>query len=290
LPGLGYSLDVLLRDPLLTEYGSNVNHWFVYQLGILNYHQFAQGFGWSFIFLLAFWQEKHSKLAYPVLGLAGAWCVYFLLLSDSKQTMVATLIVGLFFTFWVLRWGNILFRTRILVLVGAIGVIGVAILITRPDLVTGASGSFGEAFDLGAQRLPFWEEGIDAFDRSPLVGDGFAGTASLGHNFFISTLANQGLVGMVFLLGFFAFFIKQIRGIWAGWGTRDQSVWRMAFFCLALSNLISGQASGAVTSSWAIFWSAAILWRMRETINWPQAPKLPTASVGPVPRSMRSTL
>ena len=290
LSDMGYSPDILLQDPLLREYGRNIDHWFVYQLGILNYHQFASGFGWSIIFLLAFWQEKHRKLGYLILGLASAWCVYLLLLSDSKQVMVATLLVGLFFTIWALRRGSVLFRTRMLVLVGIIGALGITIFLARPDLVVRSSGSLGEALDISVQRLPFWEEGIQAFARSPLFGDGFAGTSSLGHNFFISTLANQGIVGMVFLLGFFTFFVRQIRGIWVGWGTRDQSVWRMAFFCVALSNLVSAQASGAVTSSWALFWSAAVLWWMREAINPHPSSQPAMASVAPVPRSMRPTL
>lgn len=290
LPERGFSVDLLLRDPLLMEYGRNVDHWFVYQLGILNYHQFAQGFAWSFIFLLAFWQEKHSRLEYLMLGLAGLSCAYLLLVSDSKQTMIATLIAGMVFTFWALGRGHALLRARMGLLIGITGALAGSVLVARPDLVTRSSGSFGEAFDLTIQRLPVWTLGIDAFARSPLFGDGFAGTPSLGHNFFISTLANQGLVGMVFLLGFLAFFTAQVHGIWAGWGTRGQSLWRMAFFCLALSNLISGQASGAVTSSWALFWSAAVLWRMRETVIPSQAASLQSTYAGPVFHSMRPRL
>lgn len=289
LAGVGISFVDLTHDPVLSQYGAGIPHWVIYVMGVLNYHWFAYGFANGIIFILALLQQTRRNWGYVILILAAVVCAYFLVISDSKQAMGGTALTVLFFGAWAARQGKATSLLRLILLVGVVVATSVGVFLMRPDLVLRSAGSFTEAFDVVSDRGSYWTEGWDAFVKSPLWGDGFAGSPSLGHNFFINTLANQGLVGMVFLIGFLVFFGNQVRGIWAGWGTREQALWRMAFLCLALFSLFVAQISGSPVSAWPLFWSAIILWRMRETIEQPRVSRMARAPARQTPRSVRQS-
>jgi O-antigen ligase len=125
-----------------------------------------------------------------------------------------------------------------------------------------------------AERIGLWGEGLDIFLSSPLWGVGFS-QAATSHNLFISTLADQGLVGFVFLVGLFVFLIRQMIGIGRGLMSDERTVWRMAFVCLVIFCFLHITVSGAVYSSWEFFWGGAFLWLLR-----PLPAKVPLRRIG----------
>jgi len=284
LSALGISLGYLFSDPVLSQYGIGDTGWFIHTMGIVNYHWFAYAFGVSFILLMALSQQNRRGYGYLITTIGAAYCAYFLLIANSKQAMGGMAIAGLLFALWAARDVKAISRLRLILLVGAVMATVVSIYLMRPELVLRSAGSVFEAFNIVEDRGIYWADGWDAFVRSPIWGDGFAGSSSLGHNLFISTLANQGLVGMVFLIGFLVFFGRQVPGVWARKGTPEQAVWRMAFLCVALFSLFVTQISGSPVSSWPLFWSAAILWRLKETVEKHESTERAAVSVGQAPQ------
>ena len=284
LSRLGIPLAYLLKDPVLSRYGRGVVHWFTDTMGIINAHWFSYAFGVSFILIVALLQQNRRSCGYVMLIIGAAYCAYFLLITTSKQSIAAAAIVGILFVRWAARNVKGVFRLRLILLVGGVAAVAVSTYLMRPELVLRSSGSLTEALNIVGDRRSHWASGWDAFTRSLVWGDGFVGSASLGHNLFLSTLANQGLVGMVYLIGFLVFFGRQTRGIWAGKGTPEQALWRMAFLCVALFTLIQSQASGSADSAWPLFWSAAILWRLKETVEKHESTERAAVSVGQAPQ------
>jgi O-antigen ligase len=278
---LGVSLADLYRDPFLSNYESGTAFWFANATGGMNYLAFAYAFGISLVLILALVFLYRRSFSFAMLIMGAAYCTYFLLMSTSKQIMLSTAIVGLLFALWAIR--RRIFRMRIILLTGVVAAIFLSVLFFRPEWILRSTVSLSEAFNIVKDRGPSWAEGWDAFVRSPLIGVGFSQGTSLGHNIFLNTLGNQGLVGMVFFIGFLVFLGKQVRGIWAGKGTREQAIWRMAFLCLALLFLFAGQASGSPESAWPLFWSAVILWRLKEAVEKSEASLLKVVSVGQPP-------
>jgi len=286
LSALGISLGYLFSDPVLSQHGIGDTGWFIHTMGIVNYHWFAYAFGVSFILLMALLQQKRRGYGYLIITIGAVYCVYFLLISNSRQSVGSTVIVGLLFAFWAVREAKAMSRRYIILFVGLVLATVVFLLLSRPELLLRSVGSVPEAFNIVEDRGIYWAYGWDAFVRSPIWGDGFAGSSSLGHNFFISTLANQGLVGMVFLIGFLVFLVKQVPGVWARKGTPEQAVWRMAFLCVALFSLFVAQVSGSPVSTWPLFWSAAILWRLKQTVEKRGSLERVAVSVGQAPQSV----
>jgi O-antigen ligase len=113
-----------------------------------------------------------------------------------------------------------------------------------------------------AERMQLWGQGLDNFWQSPLWGVGFT-SARTAHNLIISTLADQGLVGLMFFLGALVFLARQSNRIVSNPITDERTIWRMVLVCLVLFGLVRGQVSGAVYSCWELFWAGAFLWMLR---------------------------
>ena len=284
LSTLGIPLAYLLKDPVLNRYGGGVAHWFPRVMNIVNYHWFAYAFGISLVLIVGLLQVKRRSYGHVMLIIGAAYCAYFLLIVGSKQAMIASAIAGLLLALWVGRNVKAVSRSRLILLVGGVVAVAVSLYRMRPELVLRSSEYWTEAFNIAESRGFQWADGWKTFVRSPVWGVGFAKGASLGHNLFINTLGGQGLVGMVFMIGFLVFLGRQTRGIWAGEGTPEQALWRMAFLCVALFTLIQSQASGSAHSAWPLFWSAAILWRLKETVEKHESTERAAVSVGQAPQ------
>ena len=60
-------------------------------------------------------------------------------------------------------------------------------------------------------RSSLWALGLQEFIASPIWGNGFQVNA---HNLFVGTLAAQGVIGLIFLIGFLLFIaLKSLSGI-----------------------------------------------------------------------------
>lgn len=246
----------VLHDPLLR--GSQV-----VRLGIINYHWFAYAFAISIIISMALFLESAHLYQRLLLSLSALYCAYFLIMSGSRQTIAALAIALLVYALWASTRRGVS-RVQIVLFVLAVILIGFFIYRAAPNLVV-RSGETGvkESFNIFASRGVYWKEGWHVFLGSPIWGAGF--TQIYSHNFFIGTLADQGLVGMAFLIGFLIFLGKQVRGVW-GRGIEDKiGIWRVAFLCIVLFGLTHAQASGNPISVWHLYWSGALLWGLGES-------------------------
>jgi len=72
----------------------------------------------------------------------------------------------------------------------------------------------GELDESAGKRLNYWQESIEYFKQSPIIGVGFNTKPFLGsgrdtHNLYIRTLAEQGLIGLIFLITIIALSLKR---------------------------------------------------------------------------------
>jgi O-antigen ligase len=119
--------------------------------------------------------------------------------------------------------------------------------------------SYTSTLDAAGNRGWLWEIGWVNFLASPIWGWGFEKNV-YSHNLFIGALADQGIVGFIFLLGVIVFFIRRSRGVWSGRGPANVAIWRAMFVCIGIFGLSHGLVSSDVFSEWHLYWSAAFLW------------------------------
>lgn len=273
------TLDYLLTDPTLSDTN-------IIRLGLINYHWFAYMFDLSLAFILAMYAQVRRNVFVMALLLAGAAiCAYFLLLAGSRQAINGAVVILAVFVAWSLTHRNTP-KLRSVVLATLVLGIGVQLYLTSPSLVLreGESGWF-DTVNVVSDRGFLWEIGWRNFENSPIFGSKFEFYVD-SHNIVIGTLADQGIVGMFFLIGLVIFILWQCKGIWNGSGSNEVSSWRIAFFSIAVFTFVHGMASGSVLSSWYLFVSAAMLWWLRQL--WEEDQALPEAA--PMAKPVRSTL
>jgi O-antigen ligase len=234
-------------------------------LGMLNYHYFGFATGISLIMALALYLNSRSRLTGLIFLLGGFVCLVLLLLSGSRQSLASGVLVASIFCYWGLRKGRKTWAP-ITFLSGIIGITIVLVFVTLPGIIEkGTSRTISGAFESSiSTRYNLWSKGWRLFVDSPLYGTGFQ-FESISHNIFISLLAEQGLVGVIFLIGFLVFLMKQFGGIWSGEGENRIALWRMAFACIVLFALIHGQFSGNILSTYELYWSGAFLWVLNQS-------------------------
>jgi hypothetical protein len=255
------SLSVVLIDATFRSFG-------ILFLNSTNYHWFSYPFAISLllaIVLLISSQTIFNRLFYI---LSVLLCIYFIILSGSRQTIFGILIILIIFGIWLFRNQKSNISTILYALLGIpIFVFSVySIYIWGIDVIV-RSNEQGllDSLDLIASRGIGWSNGIATFLRSPLAGSAFSMYGS--HNLFIGTLAEQGIIGFVFLIGYL-YFIKIIsHGIFKQQVINEFSLLRMAFFCIILFGLIHSQASGSVVSVWHLFWPAPFLWHLKTSLS-----------------------
>jgi O-antigen ligase len=224
-----------------------------------NYHLYGYAAGISLILSVISFvngRNKSIKLFYLVLACCSA---FMLILSGSRQSVAGALIVLLFFTTWAfLR--NIKYSRQLVIILGFVMIIIVGILLMKPYILGRDRSLSSSAEHSLSDRAYRWGEGFDLFIDSPIYGSGYK-ILNVSHNIFVGLLAEQGLIGVVFLTGFLIFFIKITCGIWTE-GESERAVWRMAFLCVALFGIFHSCFSGSVLSIYELYWSSAFLWKL----------------------------
>jgi hypothetical protein len=248
---------MLLADPTLSSERS------VQFLGLYNYHFFSFAQGNSLILTTALFRENRNIVIRLALLAGAAGCVYFMMMAGSRQAVIGVFLALGVFVGWMLRQRG---RSRSLILLlGTVFFLAVLMFLQAPQLMRAEHSSLTSLketlADGLAERWELWRRGLNIFAGSPVWGTGFKDQV-ISHNLFISTLADQGIMGMLYFLGFLAFFVRQVQGVWKGRGPKDLALWRMAFLCVVLFCLFHAQASGNVISSWELYWSTAFLWHL----------------------------
>lgn len=269
IAALDIPLSALIFDPTLGGYQAS-------HLRIGNYHLFAYTFAIAIIMIVGLLVQTRGLLWLIGLLGAAAFCAQFLLLAGSRQSIGGTLFVIILFAIWGLI-NRSTSKPRLILLLSTILGVGIPIYTLAPNLVvrSGEDGLLG-AFDLVGDRGHLWVTGWQAFLESPIWGTGFVYPYS--HNMFVSTVAEQGAVGMVFLLGYFYFLMRQSRVVFNGRGDEARAIWRMAFFGIIVFGLAHGLASGSAVSVRHLFWAGALLWWQCAVVRPAPAPSLPLAS------------
>ncbi len=264
LSGRGISMLTVLQDPLLRNYGTGIQQWFVYAIGVANYHAFAYGFVAALIFVVTFIHQTRSRVGFMLYSIWLVYCVYFLFVSNSKQAMAGAALAFFLLESWFFLHSSVKHRYRVFFVVLATFVTAVVVVSTRPELVLRDSNSLGQTFNLIADRGYYWGLGLSLFAESPIWGAGLAIGGGIGHNFFVNTLSGQGVIGLFFTIMFLVFWAKQaLIVVLSRRGSKEQRTWAIVFVVLGLFNLVASQASGSPISAWFLFWSAAVIWKLR---------------------------
>lgn len=247
-------LAYLLVDPTL----SNTP---IVRLGLVNYHWFGYMFALSLLFTVGLFMQTRHLGGLALLGANAVVCVYFLLMSGSRQSLNGAMFASAALVLWVMLSGKTQ-RGRVLFLAASVVAVGLWIYNTAPQLIVREGEAPGEIFNVFDDRSSLWLLGWQFFLTSPVWGTGFD-FAIYSHNLFVSTLADQGLIGMGFLLGLLVFIGWQARGAVRGVGSVEIATWRMTLLAIVLFTIVHGMASGNVLSVWYLYWAAALLWVLR---------------------------
>lgn len=253
---IGVTTSDLISDPLLR----NLN---IRQLGLASYHYFARGYAISLFFAVTFFLESRRLLARAGLAIAAALCIYLIFMSGSRQSLNSALLGLGIYCVWALARRQAP-RLQMSLLTGAAVVLGVWIYLTAPSLIVrdGESGIL-DSLDLISDRGGLWALGWLNFLSSPLWGTGFRFSV-ITHNILIGTLADQGVVGMVFFISLIIFALRRGAEAWRSDGSTPSSTWGIALMCILVFAISHSMASGTVISVPYLYWPAAFLWVMRE--------------------------
>ena len=256
------TLSSWLSNPFFTGFDQRADQWLVFSLGVRNYHFFAYGFQIATFFGVSLTILARSTALRVLAALVTGLSLYFVFLSQSRQTTASTV-------FGILALVLLLLKSRMgqrmrygVLLASALGGLAFWVYRGQSTIVLRGFTSLTEAYSLSS-RIGNWRDGIDQFLRTPLIGDGFQGTVSLGHNFFISMGANLGVVG----LGFLAGLVAVLWGIFSDfWHTRfvaeERRILAWTFVVTALAVFANAQVSGSPLTVWALYWSATVVWRL----------------------------
>ena len=253
----GISLSTFLSDPTLRSYG-------IFFYSGKNYHWFSYPYAISLILIVVLLIENKSKYIRLIFMFSAFICIYFILLAGSRQTIFGVPVVLIFFGRWIYRYKKRNLSSKFLIYtVSSIFILlAYYLFIWAHDLIIRVNESgIGDSLDIISSRGTAWNDGINTFLRAPLFGSAFSMYGS--HNLFIGTLAEQGIIGFIFLLGFLFFISKQTVGINNNKILNENLLWRMAFLCIILFGLIHSMASGSAVSVWHLYWPAAFLWHMK---------------------------
>ncbi len=257
---LNIPLTYLLTDPTSITQKS-------FALGIYNYHWFAYQFAVALIFIFALFAYFKNFLLKIGLAVLALLCVYFLLLSSSRQSIFGSAIALMFCFMWTEFSGRGAHRFWIVVLVSVVAASAFLIIQQAPDLLRIGLSSGGTALPdqtiireiLQRRSEISWERGFALVPDSPIWGWGFS-KYTVSHNLFLGTIVDQGIVGFIFLLGFLFFWAGEAKRAWKISAQPELHIWKLAMVAIMVFVLIQSQFSGNPLTEWAMWWSTAFLW------------------------------
>jgi O-antigen ligase len=252
---MNITLADIAADPMLDQLAAQGLHNF----GLINYHFFAYGTALSIIFAMAIFLQSKNWLWRVLLLLAAAYCGYFLFQAGSRQSIGSMAIVlGIGLIWGVYRGGNMRFSTLLIVV--PIALVGVYIYLTAPQLIIrNNEAGLSDAFNLTESRGALWEKAFEFYLSSPIWGWGYLYSV-WAHNVFIGALVDQGIVGLIFLIGFLIFLIRRSIGMGATEICIEQEIWRVYLGGVVAFGIVHAQASGGIFSLWYLYWAGALMW------------------------------
>jgi O-Antigen ligase len=237
-----------------------------FALGISNYHWFAYQFAISLIFIFALFVYIKNILVRVGLIVPALLCVYFLILSSSRQSILGFAIALLFCFIWEEFSGKGTHRFWVVALVTIVIFSAYWLVIQVPNVLRIGLSSSGSLPDIALlqdiiqkRSAVSWQQGLNLLPESPVWGLGFS-QYSVSHNLFLGTIVDQGIIGLVFLLGFLIFWFGEARLAWKTTEQPDLRIWKLAMVAIMVFVLVQSQFSGNPLSEWAMWWSTMFLW------------------------------
>jgi O-antigen ligase len=227
---------------------------------------FSKPFGISVVMLYGL--LLRSKLIIMRLLYIGAivFCCFIMFLINTRQTILGTAIATLIFSLWIFRKQRGVVRVFVLILL--VGFITAAnYLFTNTTLVDRWISGVSDG-DIGG-RFWIWVDAWNVFLSSPIWGSGldYFHAGYFAHNIFLDVLAGQGLVGLVFLLGFLLHIFRYAASRWLETASSQADIWRMTALSMLILTLCHLQFSGGIIGAWDLFWFSALIWRLSQPIE-----------------------
>ncbi len=267
-------LSYLLSDPGLSSLPYR-------NLGIREYNYFSHHLSIAFLLGLGLFLQTRRLWSMAAILALTLFCGYGIFLTGARQSLSgAGIAAALIFTWALTRSGKKPWRVPLAI--AAIVIIVVLLYQVAPYLVVREGESdLGESFNVFEDRGGLWLIGWNYFLASPVWGWGFE-QKLWSHNIFIGTLADQGIVGMSFLIGYFVWAIRRLPAVWAQTPTDDRAVWRVVFFALFVFAVVHGQASGNTMSTAHLHWPLWAVWALSAGVVM-----IPTRKPFPLPARIR---
>jgi len=270
-------LSYLLTDPALEGTG-------LVRLGLRNYHFFSHFCAIGFILATTLYLDSKSLLKQGLMLLCAAWCAYFLLLAGARQSMSGAIVCSVLILLWMIARGGPVRSVRALLLASVVTAMVIWLYQESPQLIIreDEAGNVANSFNIFDGRGKLWAIGWGHFLTSPLWGLGFEQTV-WSHNLFVGTLSDQGVIGMIFFVGFLVFVLRRMPAVWMRAEHDPRDLWRVAFFAIFLFGMIHGMASGNTSSTAHLYWSAAALWWLGQDVPRPAPRQVVQGSVAGQP-------
>lgn len=244
------------------------NYAFVFRLFAVtnqNGTYFAIPFALSCL-LLIFFANRSRELILTVLCLLGlVFCAMVVILANARQVVVALGISMVIYVLLAIISKNLRFTTLLVVMmviflgyqVGQ----GTSLQLRWLDLISGT--------DVSAGRFDVWQSSWEVFLQSPIWGSGmdyFGGY--FAHNLFLDCMAGQGIVGLVFFLGYLVFIIRSSFNLLYSHNKSPGHEWSIVIVCLFIFSFLQLQVTAGFLYGWHFFWTSVLIWRLGT-----QAPK-----------------
>jgi O-antigen ligase len=189
---------------------------------------------YTFVLLGLFFyiKEKAARIGMGFLIWTNVFLIVFLF---SRGAYAATLIAATIFA---------LIRKKILIVPIILLIISWQTLLPKEVIQRMTfSEHEGQLDDSASTRLVLWQQSMAYFKQNPVMGIGFNVFQRIGlerdsHNVFVRTLAEQGIIGVTFLL---SIFLIAIRRSWRLF-TKADDPWLkglgLGFMCCVISNMV----------------------------------------------------
>lgn len=223
----------------------------------INYLSFAVPFGLAALFGFSRIIAPTSKMERVLMLVLTPLSVVLLVLTGARQSALALGVAIVFLVLWVLRERHM---SR------ALTVPIVAMIIVLGWFVYSSTQLWERWSQLSADyqiRVDYWSRGLHAFSKSIIWGSGFdyLQTGNAAHNMIIDTLAAQGIVGFVLLLGLIIIVLRSSIRALKTTGDTQVSAWLMTLLAALVFALVQTSFSGGLITAPHFFWIMALLWR-----------------------------
>lgn len=221
---------------------------------------FSKPFGISIVMLYGMILLSKNIFLKLFFGISICFCFLMMLLVNTRQTILGVVSAIIAFSLWAFWKSGFLFKIILVTILS-----GIAFGVYSFLATTTLSDRWADGFAYGdvGGRSEVWGDAWRVFLKSPILGSGldYFHTGWFAHNIILDVLAGQGIVGFIFLVGFFVFagnFALRNTNIFI----EGVSGWKMINLSLLLFTITHLQFTGGMIVAFDFFWFSALVWRI----------------------------